>query len=205
MKELYTVIIITTLATISPGASFAMVLRNTICFGRKDGFFTTFGVSVATWVHTAYCITGVALIISNSNYIFNIIKIIGSIYLLYIGICTFRSTPNINNNRIDTESPRNYIKAFNQGFLSNFTNPKTTLFYLSIFTIAVNKNTSLLIQLNYGFIIFVIHILWFGAISYLFSHGAIKNNLSNKISKVNKIVGLILIIISIKITSSIIF
>lgn len=205
MKELYTVIIITTLATISPGASFAMVLRNTICFGRKGGIFTAFGVSIATWIHTAYCITGVALIISNSSYLFNMIKVIGAIYLLYIGMCTFRSKPNINNSLIKEEYKKNYIRAFNQGFLSNFTNPKTTLFYLSIFTIAVNKDTPLLVQLNYGLIIFVIHIIWFGLISYLFSNCAIRNSVGNKISIVNKAVGFFLIIISIKLTSSVIF
>lgn len=205
MNELYTVIIITSLATISPGASFAVVLRNTLCFGRKDGLFTTFGVSIATWIHTAYCITGVALVISNLDYLYNTIKIAGAIYLLYIGICTFKSKPDIKSNQIETESKKSYIRAFNQGFLSNFTNPKTTLFYLSIFTIAVNKNTSLLVQLNYGLIIFIIHILWFGTISYLFSNHAIKNRLSTKIGIINTIVGLILIIISIKIILSVIF
>lgn len=198
MNELYLVVTISALAVISPGSDFAIVTKNTISNGRYAGYATALGIALSTWVHTFYCLIGIALLISKSPTLFHLIKYVGMGYLLYIGITTFQSKFTANNLSQCSPSRHTMFNSFKQGLLSNVANPKTTLFYLSLFTMVISKNTTLYIQVLYGFIICLLHLLWFIFVSYLISHPAIKRKFDKNIALVNKIIGIILIGIAIK-------
>lgn len=197
-NELYVVISISALAVISPGSDFAMVTKNTISYGRHAGYLTALGIALSTWVHTLYCLVGIALIISKTPLLFSSIKYLGIAYLLYIGISTFRSKFNPQQNTDGKVSSATLIAALKQGFLSNVTNPKTTLFYLSLFTMVVSKSTPLIVQIMYGLIICVLHLIWFGLISYLISHPKIKRKFDKNVNAVNKIIGVVLVLIAVR-------
>ncbi|MDD3267394.1 MAG: LysE family transporter [Burkholderiales bacterium] len=197
--ELYIVISIAALAVISPGSDFAIVTKNTISYGRYAGYATSLGIALSTWIHTFYCLIGVAVIILQSAVLFNAIKILGICYLLYIGVTTFLSKFKPVEDGELVSGKKYIVPSFKQGFLSNVTNPKTTLFYLSLFTMVVNKNTSIAMQLFYGLIICLLHLFWFIFISYLISHHKIKRHFDRNVSTINKIVGVVLVLIAIKI------
>lgn len=197
-NELYVVISISALAVISPGSDFAMVTKNTISYGRHAGYLTALGIALSTWVHTLYCLVGIALIISKTPLLFSSIKYLGIAYLLYIGISTFRSKFNPQQNTDGKVSSATLIAALKQGFLSNVTNPKTTLFYLSLFTMVVSKSTPLIVQIMYGLIICVLHLIWFGLISYLISHPKIKSKFDKNVNVVNKLIGVVLVLIAVR-------
>ncbi|RTK93523.1 MAG: LysE family translocator [Neisseriaceae bacterium] len=204
-QELYTVVSIATLAVISPGSDFAIVTKNTIVGGRSSGYSSALGIALSTWIHTLYCIVGVALILSQSPILFNIIKIIGVCYLLYIGITTFLSKFESSPDGHMLNNKQQVINSFKQGFLSNVTNPKTTLFYLSLFSMVINKNTGLSMQLMYGLVICLLHLVWFCLISYLISHPNIKHKFDRNVNTVNKIVGVLLVLIALKIIMTVSF
>ncbi len=195
---MYLVISISALAVISPGSDFAMVTKNTVSYGRSAGYLTAIGIALSTWVHTLYCLVGIALIISKTPLLFSAIKYLGISYLLYIGVSTFRSKFVPTNNADDKANKANLLASLKQGFFSNVTNPKTTLFYLSLFTMVVSRNTPLIMQVTYGLIICLLHLIWFGFISYLISHHKIKSKFDKNINLVNKFIGLILVLIAIK-------
>lgn len=199
INELYLVVSISALAVISPGSDFAMVTKNTVSFGRSAGYLTALGIAASTWVHTLYCLVGIALVISRSPLLFNIIKYIGIFYLLYIGITTFLSKFDPKSIKKDTEHKETLKAAFKQGLLSNITNPKTTLFYLSLFTMVISKNTSLMMQVLYGLIICLLHLIWFCFISFIISHPMLKDKFDRNIKVINKCIGVILVLIAVKI------
>lgn len=197
-NELYVVISISALAVISPGSDFAMVTKNTVSYGRHAGYLTALGIAMSTWVHTLYCLVGIALIISKTPLLFSAIKYLGIAYLLYIGISTFRSKFVPPNNTDDKANKATLVASLKQGFFSNVTNPKTTLFYLSLFTMVVSKSTPLIMQITYGLIICLLHLVWFGSISYLISHPKIKSKFDKNINAVNKFIGVVLVLIAAK-------
>ncbi|MBX9866591.1 MAG: LysE family translocator [Burkholderiales bacterium] len=197
-NELYLVISISALAVISPGSDFAMVTKNTVSYGRHAGYLTALGIAMSTWVHTLYCLIGIALIISKTPLLFSAIKYLGIAYLLYIGISTFRSK-FVPPDSIDAKLVKaTLVASFKQGFFSNVTNPKTTLFYLSLFTMVVSKSTPIIMQIMYGLIICLLHFVWFWLISYLISHPKIKSKFDKNINVVNKLIGVILVLIAAK-------
>jgi len=160
------------LAVASPGPDLAITLRQSITFGRRAGLWTSLGIGVGIFVHVAYCILGLGLIVSQSVLVFSIIKYVGAFYLIYIGINALRAKPNSNLPQATLAFPALTIsagKAFTVGVVTNALNPKVTLFFLAVFSVTVSPSTPALIKAGYGLWMSFATILWFGTLSLLFS------------------------------------
>lgn len=195
MLEYYTIGMIAILAAISPGPDFAMVLRNSLMHHREAGILTAFGIGAGILIHTTYCVLGLALIISQSIFLFSIIKFIGAGYLIYLGIKgLFAKKPHdLDKISVKKIQPITNKRAFLDGFLANVLNPKCTLFMLSIFTLVVRPGTSLIVQISYGLEISAIAMSWFIFLSYALSHRWIKQRLESFQYKITKVMGVLLV------------
>ncbi|MGN8200433.1 LysE family translocator [Salinisphaera sp. RV14] len=164
-----TVMLIAVGMAISPGQDFALVSRNAMVYSRRAGVWASFGIATAVWLHVAYCITGVALLVASFPRLYVVIRWTGAAYLVYLGIQSlFRSTAHSE----ETPARQRDItdrSAFGAGFLCNALNPKTTLFFLSIFTQLIKPATPISIQLLCGLIISLAHLAWFGSVAFWLS------------------------------------
>ncbi len=202
VSELLSVSLIAIFMAISPGADFVMVTRNSIFHGRSSGLYSSLGISLAIWIHVAYSIAGLALVISNSFVIFSIIKYLGSAYLIYIGCKTFRSKSNLDINDKPLQENITKFAAFKIGFVTNALNPKTTLFFLSIFTQVVDITTPVWVQLIYGAVISLAHLVWFCFVSILLSQPVFIQKFNEYKSAIEKIVGGVLIGFGLKVATA---
>lgn len=80
-----TIGIISLLAAMSPGPDFAVVTKNSLFGSRTTGLYTAVGVGLGIFLHVGYSLVGIGLVISQSIFIFSIIKYVGAAYLLYLG------------------------------------------------------------------------------------------------------------------------
>ncbi|MDG6099017.1 LysE family translocator [Alteromonas sp. ZYF713] len=200
ITELLTVAIIAIFMAISPGADFIMVTRNSIFFGRKSGLFSSLGISAAIWLHISYSIAGLAVIISKSILLFSIVKYCGAAYLIYIGYKTFKAHSSLDIGKgIGTLSP---FSSFKTGFVTNALNPKTTIFFLSIFTQVVEPTTPISIQLVYGAIISIAHLIWFSGVTCFLTHPRLLAAFRNSKETIEKIVGVVLVGFGLKVAAS---
>ncbi len=157
-------------AVASPGADFAVVLKNTLRSGKVAGVMTAIGVGCGISIHLIYTLFGIALILSQSEILFQIIKAIGALYLLWLAWQLFQSRAKIKaTNEPEVVQTLENIKAFRQGFLTNVFNPKVTVFFLVLFTSIVSPNTSLWMQGLYGLWLVIYTILWFIVVAWFFS------------------------------------
>ena len=195
--EIFTVASIAIMMAMSPGADFALVTKNSLSDSRKAGIYTTFGITIGVWVHISYCIAGLAVLIYTTPQIYSSIKLLGALYLIYIGIKSFLSKQNTNNEEY-TPIKMKPIAAITGGFLSNALNPKTTLFFLGIFTQLVNKETPLSLQFIYGSIISLAHLAWFATLSYLLTNKHLLPKTKKYQNAINKLLGVVLIALGIK-------
>jgi threonine/homoserine/homoserine lactone efflux protein len=92
MTELLAVVTITILAVISPGPDFAMVTRNSLLLSRRAGLLTALGIGGGVLVHVAYTILGVGILIQQSIWLFNALKLVGAAYLIWLGVRMLRTT-----------------------------------------------------------------------------------------------------------------
>ncbi|MBV1911458.1 MAG: LysE family transporter [Kangiellaceae bacterium] len=187
---------------ICPGADFVMTTRNSVLYSCLAGLYSSLGISLAIWVHVAYSIAGLAIIISNSIVLFSMIKYLGAVYLIYTGWRTFRTTSNLDIVEQTNKVELSNFYAFNIGFITNALNPKTTIFFLSIFTQVVISETPLWSQVVYGVIISVAHLVCFGTVSLLLSLSILLKKFQLYKRSIERVVGSLLIGFGIKIATT---
>ncbi|MCW8877477.1 MAG: LysE family transporter [Kangiellaceae bacterium] len=157
------------IAVASPGADFAVVVKNTLRSGRSIGMLTAVGIGSGISVHLIYTLLGIALILSQSPTLFNIIKIIGAAYLLWIAWQAFHSRAKKAADHNEAQMEMTSWQAFRQGFLTNVFNPKVTVFFLVLFTNIVSPATPLWTQALYGIWLVLYTMLWFVLVAWIFS------------------------------------
>ncbi|MEH6451553.1 MAG: LysE family transporter [Psychromonas sp.] len=183
-----------------PGADFVMVTRTSIYNGRLAGLYMSLGMCLSVCVHASYSIAGLAVVIANSAWLFSAIKYLGAAYLIYIAwqLLTTHELLNKDQNNLTTQmSP---FMALRLGFTCNILNPKTSIFFLSIFTQVVSIDTPLIIQVSYGLIIMLAHFIWYSGVTLLLSHPNILPRFNRHKQKIDKVAGFVLMLIAIKLT-----
>ncbi|PAA12466.1 LysE family translocator [Pseudomonas fragi] len=176
MTQLLAVITITLLAIISPGPDFAMVARNSVLLSRRAGVFTALGIGMAVLVHVTYTLVGLGVLLQQSQWLFSGLKLVGAIYLVWLGVKMLRASPDAAAGDV-TVAPLSDLAALRTGFLTNVLNPKTTIFIVSLFMQVLQPGTPLAVQIAYGGFIAVAHMVWFGLVAMCFSATAIRGRL----------------------------
>lgn len=198
IAEIIAVSTIAIFMAVLPGADFVMVTRTSIYNGRLAGLYMSLGMCISVSIHASYSIAGLAVVIANSAWLFSTIKYLGAAYLVYIAwqLLTTQESLNSDQNALMTEiSP---FIALRLGFTCNILNPKTSIFFLSIFTQVVSVDTPLIMQISYGVIIMLAHFIWYSGIALLLSHPQILPRFNRQKQKIDKVAGFVLMLIAIK-------
>ncbi len=198
LAQFFTIGLVMLLSVMLPGPDFALVTKNAILHSRRAGLFTSLGICVAVSVHMTYCVLGLAVVISQSLLLFSVIKYIGAIYLIYLGITAIFTKHTGTIDKGERRSPLQKCKiadftAFKQGFLCNLLNPKATLFFLALFTVIIKPETPKGWQLAYAIEMFVICTTWFCSLTIILSHRRVLRILSNIEKYIEKTAGILLI------------
>ena len=167
MSEWIVVITITVLAVISPGADFALVTRNSLLLSRRAGLCTAVGIGLGVLVHVAYSLLGLSWLATQSAWLFTLLKLLGALYLMYLGAGLLLRRPD-EPNHTPSVAP-DALAAMSKGFLTNVLNPKTSIFILSLFIQVIDAQTPLITRLAYGGFISAAHVIWFVMVALLFS------------------------------------
>lgn len=143
-------------------------------------------------VHLTYTLLGVGLLIQQSLWLFNLIKLAGAAYLIVLGIKMLRAKPAVDQ-PLASEPPLSSLGALRTGFLTNVLNPKTTIFIVSLFMQVVQPQTPLVVQLVYSAFIVLAHGLWFGAVAVFFSTASVRARLLAVRHWIDRIFGSLLV------------
>ncbi|MEV4942919.1 LysE family translocator [Streptomyces zaomyceticus] len=192
MGQLIAVAVITVLAVISPGADFAMTVRNSYLYGRTAGVLAAVGIALGVLVHVTYTMLGVGLLVSRTPVLFTAMKLIGAAYLVYIGYRTFVTKARVDLDLSD-DGGLSKAGALRTGFLTNALNPKTMLFVLSTYTQVVSADTPVFQQVGYGLFMSFAHLVWFAVAALLFSQQSLRSRLLKRQTVLNKVIGTVLV------------
>lgn len=197
ITQFFTIGLLMLLSAMLPGPDFAMVTKNTILHTRRAGIFTSLGIGSALLIHITYCILGLAIVISESILLFNVIKYIGAAYLVYLGVTALLSKQanhaTSSAQKALQKTPMSDFTAYRQGFLCNLLNPKATLFFLALFTVIIKPETPTSWELVYAAEMFIIVTAWFCSLSMLLSHPRILRSLNRVEQYISKVLGVFLV------------
>lgn len=125
-----TLFLASSLISISPGAGAVLSMNSGLNFGLKKSYVTIFGLQLGYLIQAFVVIVGLGAIIVKSVVIFNVIKWIGVLYLVYLGLSKIFEKVHIDK---DVSNPKSFEakKAFVSASLINLTNPKATVFLVA--------------------------------------------------------------------------
>lgn len=127
--SLLTFTIAATVLIIIPGPAVLYIVARSIEQGRLAGLASVLGVAAGTLVHSVAAAAGLSALILTSALAFSIVKYLGALYLIYLGITTLLRKPAATPIRVDPPRPLGHI--FRQGLVVNVLNPKAALFFLA--------------------------------------------------------------------------
>ncbi len=203
-QEFLTVIIVHLLAVASPGPDFAMVMRQSLVAGRRAALWTSIGIGAGILVHVTYTLLGLGLILAQSIQVFNLVKLAGAGYLLYIGWQSLRATPGLPSEPAGPSRQVEYpiAQALRIGFLTNALNPKATLFFLSLFSVIIRPDTPQLVQLGYGLYMSLATGLWFCGLSLVLTQRHVRQGFVRFGHWAERVMGVVLIGLGVKLALS---
>lgn len=136
----------------SPGPDMLLIIRNTLNQpGKKAAVFTILGIAAGLSVHIALSVAGLAIVLTQSDLLYTIIRYLGAGYLTYLGIKALLSQSPIEIHEGSIEANHKpALEAFREGLFTNLLNPKVTLYILSLFTQLIDLASPLWQKLVYG-------------------------------------------------------
>lgn len=151
---------------LAPGPDNIFVLTQSALYGRRTGILVTLGLCTGLVVHTMAVSLGVAVIFQTSALAFNILKIIGAAYLIYLAFQAFRAGPETLEGAFDVE--RAWYQLYSRGIIMNLTNPKVAIFFLAFLPQFADPSVGAvsLQILMLGGIFIVLTLLIFGVVSW---------------------------------------
>ena len=181
------------IALLSPGADFVYIVNSAINNKAKVAIGASLGIALSNAFYIMLCLFGYATIFSQSNLLISGIKIIGGVYLLYLGVHILKSKSSNLAVKTIVTNKSTFKKELYRGFYLSFLNPKISIFYISLFTLVVNKNTPWKIQLFYGIWMALFVFIWDTLLIFLLNIKSIKKKILS-FTNLEKILGSLLII-----------
>ncbi|MCX5206820.1 LysE family translocator [Streptomyces sp. NBC_00237] len=148
-----------------PGPDQALITRNALAAGRTAGLLTMLGGLLGLSVHVAAATLGISAVLLASATAFTVLKIVGAVYLVWMGIATLRSARQTLREDPDTatrDPAERGGRHLRNGFLSNALNPKVALFFVTFLPQFLPSRGSVLPKaLLLSLVFAVIYVLWF--------------------------------------------
>ena len=128
------------LLNLTPGSDTMYILGRSISQGKKAGLFSALGISSGALIHTIFAALGLSMILTQSATAFNIVKYLGAIYLIYLGIKAITSIENRGFELKDDIKLISNRRIYLSGILTNVLNPKVALFFLAFLPQFIDPN-----------------------------------------------------------------
>ncbi|ARN85158.1 LysE family transporter [Candidatus Nucleicultrix amoebiphila] len=193
---------INALNVLSPGACFAVTVRNSAVYTRKVGVLTALGIAASSCIQKSYVLLGFGLFLAKNPTLFYIVKYVGCAHLIYLAFCCFKnSKKKIKPLSIGHALPHNQLSsfaAFRSGFLTDTLNPQASLGFMSIVVATVSPTTPISVQILYAVPLILTATLWYTTVALFFSNSALRTWFTKIQHWFERLMGSVLIGLSIR-------
>ena len=199
MELFITVALLHLFAVASPGPDFFLIARQSTLYGRDISIWASLGISIGILMHSFLSIAGIYVLLTlYPNFIFYM-KIIASLYIASIGVRTLLVNSRIEISSLSDQKNITSTKSFVMGFFTNALNPKAFLFFIMVFSLISNTNPSNETKILLAVYMAVATFIWFTLISISFSKISKGEFIKKNLPYLEKIIGVILILIALQI------
>jgi len=176
----------------SPGPSMALIIRNSIKYGRVSGLLSSIGHAIGIGIYASISVVGLQLILINNIFVFNTIQFCGSIFLLILGILFLKNS----GEKLSLEDDQKNLNSFIQGFAISILNPKILIWFTAIFSQFIEASSTSMTKLTMVFMASSIDGIWYIIVTIVVTGFGLKQFLENNTKTIQNISGIVLIFIS---------
>ncbi len=180
------------LGAMSPGPSMVVVINNAIFKSRFHGILTSLGHGVGIGMYALFAVLGIALIIKTNLLVFNGIKFISIIFLIYLGV---KSIINRNDLDFNKSTLNGGIASFSQGMSISLLNPKIFIWFVAIYSQFMSFDNDIFFNAVLVLTAGIVDAVWYVTLTLLVTSKIALENIKDKSVLLQKFVGSIFIVI----------
>ncbi|SIT35203.1 Lysine exporter protein LysE/YggA [Paraburkholderia piptadeniae] len=171
------------LLNVTPGPDTAYIVGRSVAQGRGAGLMSALGISAGCCVHSLACAFGLTALLAASATAFTVIKFVGAIYLIYLGVRLILMKPEAAEAAgaaRATGAPKSLRQLFLQGFWTNVLNPKVVLFFVSFFPqfVSAGSDHKTFAFLTLGVVFVAMSMVWNSFVAWI--AGSVTRKFSGK-------------------------
>ena len=180
------VFIVCLLGAMSPGPSMAVVINNAIFKGRSNGILTSIGHGIGIAIYASFAVLGLGFIINTNIFIFNSLKILSIIFLIFIGVKSIFNKEEIN---LEKKNTKEKAVSFLQGLSISILNPKILVWFVAIYSQFMSVNNELIFNIYLVSIAGIIDACWYIILTLAVTTASALNFFQTKITLIKKVQG----------------
>lgn len=189
-----------------PGPDTAVVTKNVLLHGRRAALGTSFGVSAGLSVWTIAAAVGLASVVRASAVAFTTLKLIGALYLVWLGLRALRAVGHAGGGdqaSLPVMRPAmSALGGFRQGLLSDLANPKIGVFFTSLLPQFVDPRRPVLLPfLALGALFVLMTVLWLCAYCLIAARAAETLQRPRVRAALDRVTGIVLIAIGLRVAT----
>lgn len=185
-----------------PGPDTAVVTKNVLVHGRRTALGTSLGVSAGLAVWTFAAAVGVASVVRASAVAFTVLKLIGALYLIWLGLQALRAARRAASAEPPLRVPKPAMGAFGgfrQGLFSDLANPKIGIFFTSLLPQFVDPGRPVLFPfLALGAVFVLMTVLWLFAYCLIAARAAMTLQRPRVKAALDRVTGIVLIVLGLR-------
>lgn len=162
------------IGAMSPGPSFVMVARTAVASTRENGLSAALGMGIGGMLFAIAALCGLQALLAAVPWLYLAIKVAGGAYLAHLGWKIFRGAkqPLADAAGDDAAPAGTAPRFFLTGLGTQMSNPKTALFYASIFAALLPPDVPLSLMIVLPCVVFLIEAGWYAIVALALSSAA---------------------------------
>ena len=180
------------LGAMSPGPSMVVVINNAIFKNRLNGILTSIGHGVGIGIYALFAVLGIAFIIKTNLYVFNVIKFLSIIFLVYLGVNLVITDDKLEFDGKDISSG---FTSFVQGLSISLLNPKIFIWFVAIYSQFMSVDNDMIFNTILILTASIIDAIWYVILTLLVTTNIALDFIKDKSVLLQKFVGSVFIII----------
>ena len=174
------------LALVTPGANVLLVSQLAASGSRRGALCAGLGVSFVAVSWALLALLGVNALFATLPQMRLALQVVGGSYLCYVAVRLWRSGTPDSSSKLPELSP---LAAFRLGFVTNVLNPKSALFFGSVFATALPESPGVGLQSAAVLLVMVNALVWHTFLAFAFSAPSVQSSYAKHRKTLTRIAG----------------
>lgn len=188
-------------AMASPGPNVLVVIRTAIAQSRRAALFCAAGVATGAAIWAGGAALGLGLVIDNFAVAYDALRVLGGIYLVYIGVRTARASAGPVKAPGGAQPRASDRRAWRRGLLTNLANPKAGVFFTSVFATLLPADSSTALRVAAVAVIVVDALVWHALLAVVLSSPPAQARYLHARRWIDRVAGVVMIGFGLRLTT----